>query len=181
MCEHQQKSIKHVHSNIMWLIFLCSSFLQQAHWRWLHKNCWWLIIMALGEHFTLVPPASHALRSFLLLAGWWPVRSTWHACILECHSQRQEQRLLFGCLPESLYWRWQFLSTLSHYIRSATVGAGVEHWAQGGRISRALNRKIISLPARGIQTVNRESKHVDVNLLCCNHCSRLDCPRNNSI
>lgn len=24
MCEHQQRSIKHVHNNIMWLIFLCS-------------------------------------------------------------------------------------------------------------------------------------------------------------
>lgn len=26
MCEHQQRSIKHGHNNIMWLIFLCSPF-----------------------------------------------------------------------------------------------------------------------------------------------------------
>lgn len=26
MCEHQQRSIKHAHNNIMWLIFLCSFF-----------------------------------------------------------------------------------------------------------------------------------------------------------
>lgn len=54
------------------------------------------------------------------------------------------------------------------------MGVGVEHRAKGGCFSRVLNREIISLPARGMQTVNRESKQVDVNLLCCNKYSGLE-------
>ena len=86
---------------------------------------------------------------------------------------------LFGCLTKSLYGHRYFLSTVSHYISSATAGAGVEHWAQGGRFSRVLDGEIISLSARGMQTVNRESKQADVNLLCCNQYSGLDQGRNN--
>lgn len=137
--------------------------------------------MAQGEHFTLVLPPFHTLRSFPLLASRWSVRSMWHACISERHSQGREWKLLFGCFTKSLYWHRQFLSTVSHYISSAAVGAEVEHWAQGGRFSRVLNREIISLSARGMQTVNRESKQVDVNLLFCNQYSGLNHRRNNSI
>lgn len=153
-----------------------------ARCRWLHKNCWWLIIMARGEHFTLVLPPSHTLRSFPLLASRWSVRSTWHACIPKRHPQKgREWKPLFARRTKSLYWRRYFLSTVSHYISSAAAGAGVEHWAQGGRFSRVLDGEIISLAARGMQTVNRESKQVDVNLLCCNQYSGLDRRRNNSM
>lgn len=137
--------------------------------------------MAQGEHFTFILPPSHTPHSFPLLASWWPVRSTWHACIPERHPYRQEWKLLFGCLTKSLYWHRWFLSIVSHYISSDAMRAEVEHWAQGGRFSRVLNRKIISLPARGMQTVNRETKQVDVNLLCCNQYPALDHQRNNSI
>lgn len=131
--------------------------LQWALWRWLHKNCWWLIIMAQGEHFTLALPSFPypALISALSrLAAPWGQHDTHESGSIGCCVGSSE--IHYWCYRLSLC---AFSSYQSCYSRcwGRTLDAFLE----------VLSEKIISSLASSIQTVNRESKQVDVNLFCC--------------
>lgn len=125
--------------------------LQRAHCQWLHKNCWWLIIMARGEHFTPSLPPYHSHRSFPLSASRWSARSMRHACIPKMASTgaRVEGALWTsrqGPLPAAA------LSLHGVITAAALQQVKVEHRA----LLRVLHRKIYS-PGRW--TVNTDGKH----------------------
>lgn len=91
-----------------------------------------------------------------------------------------EWKPLFGCLTKSLYWhRYSFSpqSLIRSVVLQRVLGSNTEH--RVAAFSRVLNRELISLSARWMQTVNRESKQLDVNPLCCNQYSGLNHRRNN--
>ena len=142
MCEHQQRSIKHVYSyNVIdfslqlfpYGILLC------AHCRWLHKNCWWLLIMAPGEHFSL------SLSSSVPLIFSEPAdgRKGQH----DIHVS--QSGLSVCCFDAPRASSALALSKSPHYISSATMALGSDYEHRTAACLGSSTDKQISLAARG--------------------------------